>query len=177
MSRVVGLLLSLLPVVAGARGVDASANTITLSLGTEPPSLDSSKSEDGVSGFVLAATNEGLVRLDRRRRIVPAVAERWEIDGLKAVFWLRDDARWQDGSVVTAHDFVYAWRRLVNPRTGASGSTFFSYVIENATEIIGGSKSVESLGVRAVNDRQLEVTLSGPYPTYSLFFSAQPTFR
>lgn len=145
-------------------GVDPEQNAITVSLGTEPPSLDSSLSEDGVSGFVLAAVNEGLVRLDRRRRIAPGVAEKWEVTDTHATFWLRANARWSDGSPVTAQDFVYAWRRLVDPKTGASGSTFFAYVLENGKSILAGDKPVQSLGVEAVDDKTLKVTLSGPIP-------------
>lgn len=149
---------------AFAAGVDPEHNAITISLGSEPPSLDSSRSEDGVSGFVLAAINEGLVRLDKRRRISPGVAEKWEVADTHATFWLRADAKWSDGSPVTAHDFVYAWRRLVDPKTGASGSTFFAYVLENGRSILAGDKPVESLGVEAVDDRTLSVTFSGPIP-------------
>ncbi len=106
--------------MAHASGINPEQQSITISLSTEPPSLDSSLSEDVVSAFVLSAINEGLVRSERNSKIIPGVAEKWRVDGSQAYFWLRKDAKWSDGSVVTAHDFVYSWRRLFDPKTGAS---------------------------------------------------------
>ncbi len=149
--------------VQGA-GVDVENDSITVSLTTEPPSLDSSTSADTTSGFVLGLVNEGLVSIGRRGKIQPAVAKTWELGVNQAIFHLREDARWANGRSVTAQDFVYAWRRLVDPKTAASGSTFFAYVLANAEAILAGELPPSALGVTAVDDYTLKVSLSRPVP-------------
>ena len=157
-------LLASWSLMAAAVGVDPAARSITLSLTVEPPNLDSSHTEDTTSGFILNLTNEGLVRIGPHGEVVPGVAERWKLGNEEATFYLRPDARWADGKPVTAQDFVYAWRRLVNPKTGAAGSTYFAYVLKNATAILAGKKPVASLGVQAIDAQTLHVTLSRPVP-------------
>lgn len=147
-----------------AVGVDKIANTITISLQAEPPNLDSSLSQDTTSGLILNLVNEGLLRIGKRGNPEPAVAKSWIIGEQEITFTLREDARWADGKPVTAHDFVFAWQRLVDPATGAAGSTFFSYVLENAEDILAGQKPPKSLGVKALDDRTLHVQLSRPVP-------------
>ena len=90
------LLASLSEGVAGS-ALDAIAGSVTLALSEEPPQLDSSRATDTVSGQILGHVMEGLLRYDEFNRIVPGVAERWEIGATKATFWLRDDAFWSDG--------------------------------------------------------------------------------
>jgi len=147
-----------------ALGVDVENNRITISLQTEPPNLDSSLSEDTTSGFVLGLINEGLVRIGRRGEIVPGVAEKWQLGDREAIFWLRKNALWSDGEPIVAKDFVYSWRRLVDPKTAASGSTFFTYVLDNASAILAGEMPVTSLGVEAIDDHTLRVNLRRPVP-------------
>ncbi len=147
-----------------AKGVDIEGNRITASLNGEPPTLDSALAEDADSYFLLRHLKEGLVRADGRGKIVPGVASRWRLSPEGATFFLNPEATWSDGKPVTAHDFVFAWRRVVTPATGASGSTFMYYVLANAEEIIAGNKSPETLGVRAIDDLTLEVTTSQHVP-------------
>ncbi|MFT5210065.1 MAG: oligopeptide transport system substrate-binding protein [Flavobacterium sp.] len=162
------ILLSLLFISTSAisEGVNLDSNSITLSMSSEPGTLDSSIVEGSVGSMLIGNFQEGLVKLNRRSHIEPGVAERWEVDGLNVTFWLRQDAKWHDGSLVTAHDFVYAWRRLVDPKTGAGGSTFFAYIFENGKEILAGDKPPESLGVEVINDFQLKIRLSRPTPYF-----------
>ena len=150
--------------VAAAIGVDPAAKSITISLTVEPPSLDSSHTEDTTSGFILNLTNEALVRIGPHGRVVPGVADRWKLGEKDATFYLRPNAKWADGKPVTAHDFVFAWRRLVNPRTGAAGSTFFAHLLKNGHDILAGKKPMDSLGVEAIDDHTLHVELSQPAP-------------
>ena len=147
-----------------AVGVDIENDKITVSLGAEPPNLDSTLSEDTTSGFVLGLTNEGLVNIGRRGEVVPAVAEKWELGANKATFWIRKDAKWADGTSIKAADFVYSWRRLVDPKTAARGSTFFVYILDNAEAILAGDLPTSALGVKALDDLTLELTLSRPVP-------------
>lgn len=160
--------------LAKAGGINFEKSQITLALTTEPPNLDSSLSTDTVSNLILRMTNERLVEMDKRGNIIPGVAERWEKEGLNLTFYLREDAKWSDGKPVTAHDFVYAMRRLVDPATAANGSTFFAYIIDNALDILAGDKHPDQLGVQAVNDRELRVRLSKPAPYFLTVFSFVP---
>ncbi len=141
--------------------VDAITQTLTIALSQEPPQLDSTKATDQVSGFVLGHLMEGLVRYDKRGNIIPGVAEKWEMDKKTATFWLREDAKWSNGEPVTAHDFVFAWRRVVDPKT-ASEYAFIFAPIKNAIEINEGRRLVSELGVVALDDRTLQVTLERP---------------
>lgn len=161
---------------AYAQGVNPETKSITVSLSGEPSTLDSSLAEDSVSYFLLRHIKEGLVRVNSRGQLTPGVAERWEATDRKATFYLNPNATWSDGKPVTAHDFVFAWRRTVTPSTGASGSTFMYFVLENAQEIIAGKKPPETLGVRAIDDHTLEVTTSQSVPYLTRVLSGSPFF-
>ena len=158
------LLCTLFAASSHGKGVSADAKTITASLAGEPPTLDSSLTEDSESNFILSQIKEGLVRTDSRGKIAPGVAERWETHAQGATFYLNPNAKWSDGKPVTAYDFEFAWKRTVTPATGASGSTFMYFVLDNAAEIIAGEKPVTTLGVRAINATPLEVTTSHYVP-------------
>src|SRR5690625_2586476 len=112
------------------------------------PTMDSSLATDESSFVYLAATTEGLYRLDAETQTSPGIAEDHEEsdDGLTWTFNLRDDAKWQNGDPVTAHDFVYAWQRAVDPDTGSEyGPYMMNGVIKNAEAISKGDKPVEDL--------------------------------
>src|SRR5687767_7801415 len=143
------------------RAIDFETKTITTVLADEPPQLDSTRATDQISFFVLGHTMEGLLKYDASNRLVPGVAERWDIRPAGATFWLREDARWSDGQPVTAHDFVFAWRKVVDPQT-ASQYAFILYYLKNAEAINSKQMPPERLGVRAVSDRELEVEFERP---------------
>lgn len=153
-------ILTLIGTYAHSTGVNVDDKRITVSLNGEPPSLDSALAEDSDSYFLLRQVKEGLVRADARGKIVPGVATHWDVHDKGATFYLNPNAKWSDGKPVTAHDFEFAWRRVATPATGASGSTFMYFVLENAQDIIAGKKPPEALGVRAIDDLTLEVTTS-----------------
>ncbi|MCE2461614.1 MAG: peptide ABC transporter substrate-binding protein [Pseudomonadales bacterium] len=146
--------------------VDASTGTITLSLGGEPPQLDSTRGTDAVSFNILGHTMEGLLRYDPDNRLEAGVAERWEKTGDTMVtFHLRPNARWSNGEPVTAHDFVFSWRKVLDP-ANASEYAFILYGLKNAEAINNGTMPVESLEVHALDDRTLEVHLERPVPYF-----------
>jgi len=145
--------------------VDAVTGTITLSLGGEPPQLDSTRGTDAVSFNILGHTMEGLLRYDADNRLVGGVAERWVIDDATATFRLRPQARWSNGEPITAHDFVFAWRKVLDP-LNASEYAFILYGLKNAEAVNRGEMPLESLGVFAVDDRTLEVHLERPVPYF-----------
>ncbi len=104
----------------------------------------------------------------------PGVAERWEVseDGRTYTFHLRDDARWTSGRAVTAHDFVYSWRRKLAPDTGST-SVEPLYWIEGARAFNEGkTQDPETVGVRAADDRTLVVTLDSPTPFWLEYVAA-----
>ena len=129
----------------------------------EPTSLDP---QIGIGNeiFIIRDLHEGLVSLSSEGKILPAAAERWETrDGLVYTFFLRKDAYWSNGDPVTAHDFVFSWRRLTDPETGAPYGWYLGGAgVKNATEINLGSMPPESLGVAAIDDHTLQVTLAKP---------------
>ena len=145
--------------------VDAATGTITLSLGGEPPQLDSTRGTDAVSFNILGHTMEGLLRYDAENRLVGGVAERWEIGETTATFHLRREARWSNGEPITAHDFVFSWRKVLDP-VNASEYAFILYVLKNAEAINNGEMPVEALEVFAVDDRTLRVHLEQPVPYF-----------
>lgn len=159
------------PAENGSKGGNnklAAEQVLHLAADQEPPQLDSAKSADGVSFTVLVNTMEGLMSLDKNNQPVPAVAkEDPEIskDGLTYTFHLRHHSQWSDGSPVTAHDFEYAWKRALNPKT-ASPYAFVFYDIKNAEAYNTGKATADDVGVNALDDHTLEVQLNQPTPTF-----------
>jgi len=144
-----------------AQSVDAASGTVKIAIAQEPPQLNSMKATDQVSIFVIGHVMEGLTRYDRRGNLAPGVAERWELGNTTAKFWLRKDAKWSNGDPVTAHDFVFAWRSAVDPNT-ASEYAFILYPVKNAEAINQGNMPVTALGIEAIDDHTLTVTLERP---------------
>ena len=99
---------------------------------------------------------------------VPGVAESWDNKDFKVwTFHIRKDAKWSDGSPVTAQDFVYSWQRLADPKTASPYASYLQYGhVANVDEIIAGKKRATDLGVKAIDDKTFEVTLSEPVPYF-----------
>ena len=130
-----------------------------------PRSLDPSLSTDEPSYEVLINLFEGLTTLNARAVVVPGVASSWTVtkNGLRYVFHLRHDARWSNGAPVTAQDFVYAWRRVVDPATAAQYAESLNMIV-NAPAIVGGKLPPSALGVHAEGPWTLVVDLREPAP-------------
>lgn len=141
--------------------IDHATRTITTSIRNEPPNLDTTRMTDTTSGMIAGHVMEGLLRYGFTGEVEPGVAERWDIRTDGATFWLREEARWSDGKPVTAHDFVFAWQTVVDP-ANASQYAFIFYVIKNGEKINTGELPRETLGVRAVDDRTLEIEFENP---------------
>ncbi|QXB54667.1 peptide ABC transporter substrate-binding protein [Aeromonas sp. FDAARGOS 1415] len=146
--------------------------------GAEPESLDPALIRSGFPGeVVLVDLFEGLVSEDGQGRIVPAQAQRWEMreDGLVWRFFLRPQLKWSNGEPLTARDFVYAWRRLLNPALASpSAGLLLATGINNAQSIYGGALDPEALGVEAESDLILKVTLERPVPYFLQLISQRP---
>ncbi|MDP1723513.1 MAG: peptide ABC transporter substrate-binding protein [Alphaproteobacteria bacterium] len=131
---------------------------------------------------VLRDLYEGLTNASADNEALPGVATKWDIseDRKKYTFHLRHDAKWSDGTPVTAEHFVFGWKRALDPKT-TSPKADLIYIIENAEEIVKGTKKIDDLGIKAIDPYTFEVTLRNPYPyflnllTHSIFFPLLPS--
>lgn len=157
---------------------DATVFKLNLSSG-EPPSLDPSLMTDSSSYAVARGLFEGLTRIDESGAILPGIAESWDIseNGLTYTFHLRNNAKWSNGDPVTAGDFVFSWTRTLKPET-ASEYAYQLYYIAGAEEYNAGeTTNTDGLGIKAVDDYTLEVTLKSPAPYFlglTSFFTYYP---
>ncbi|MEH7085240.1 peptide ABC transporter substrate-binding protein [Neobacillus drentensis] len=152
----------------------------------EIPSMDSVMSQDVLSFTMLNATNEGLYRLDPDQKVIPGVAEAaptYNDDKSVITIKLKQDTKWSNGDPVTAHDFVFAWQRAIDPKVAAPyGAYFMEGKIKNASEIVAGKAKLDDLGIKALDDYTLEITLVRPLPyiesylTFPLFFPQNKKF-
>ena len=125
----------------------------------EHSSVDPQVVEDTDGADIVRDLFEGLMNQDEDGNLVPGVATGFEVNDTKDVyiFTLRDEAKWSNGDPVTAGDFVYAWKRAVDPELSSPYAWFMELMsIENAAEIIAGEKPVDELGVKAIDDKTLE---------------------
>ena len=145
----------------------------------EVESLDPQVATDGTSFEVIANYTDGLTQMDADGAAVPAIAESWDVseDGTIYTFHLREDANWSNGEPVTANDFVFAWQRAADPALASEYSYMLSDIgqIKNAAAIIAGEMDKSELGVKAIDDKTLEVTLEVPV-SYFLSLMYFPTF-
>lgn len=134
--------------------------------GAEPETLDPAKMESVQANHILSDLFEPLVTLDPADRPVPAAAANWQIskDGLTYLFHLRNDLKWSDGSPLTASDYVYSLRRVLDPKNGGVNA-YLLYPIKHAREIAEGQISdFKQLGVDAPDPLTLRFTLEHPTP-------------
>ncbi|HFV9241141.1 oligopeptide ABC transporter substrate-binding protein OppA [Enterobacter bugandensis] len=146
----------------------AEKQTLVRNNGAEVQSLDPHKIEGVPESNVNRDLFEGLLVTDVNGHPAPGVAEKWENKDFKVwTFHLRKDAKWSDGTPVTAEDFVYSWQRLANPNTASPYASYLQYGhIANIDDIIAGKKPVTDLGVKAIDANTFEVTLSEPVPYF-----------
>jgi len=170
MKRALPLLFLCLLAIAGCddRAPDSPAGTVLhRGTGEEPESLDVHKSRSTEAGHVQRDLGEGLVGYTPDGELIAAAAQQWEIsaDGTEYWFELRPGVRWSNGEPLTAVDFVYSYRRLVDPATAAFYTQSVAEVA-NATEIIAGDLPPASLGVEALSDGRLHIRLRQPVPYF-----------
>lgn len=149
---------------------------IIVNLSVEPKTIDPSLNAQIYGVIYISHVFEGLTVRDRNNKIVPGVAEDWEIsaDGKTYTFFLRTNSTWSDGKPVVAEDFVYSWQRQVDPKV-ASEYSYQHEPVKNAMAITRGEMPVDSLGVKALDDHTLVVELEAP-TAYFLEVAAFPTF-
>jgi len=154
---------------AGTEGGGETAATgaeriLKLRIDGEPGSLDTNYAFDGTSNTIVNATTSSLFRIDKNNEVVPDLVDTYTTsdDGLIYTFVLKETT-WTSGAPLTAHDFVYSWKRLVDPDGGFGNAQQLSAAgILNAAAIIAGEKPASTLGVEALDNTTLQITLDRP---------------
>ena len=157
----------------------ADDQTFTYSLLDEFTTADPQMVEDVSGSYFVRDLFEGLMNQDADGNLIPGVATGYTTNEAKDVytFTLRDNARWSDGNQVTAHDFVYAWRRLADPATASPYSWFADIMaLENVGAVMSGELPPEALGVRALDNHTLEVRLTASLPYFAAMTTHASTF-
>ncbi|MTV82331.1 peptide ABC transporter substrate-binding protein [Secundilactobacillus folii] len=159
----------LLGACSSNKSTSSSKQAITLPTDQELSTIDLSKSTALSTFNTLNNTNEGLYRLGKNSKAEPGIAKSESVsnDQLTYTYNLRSNAKWSNGDPVTAQDFVYSWRRTVNPTTGSQYGYLFSG-IKNADAIQNKKKAVNSLGIKALGKYKLQVTLEKKIPYLKL---------
>lgn len=164
--RLLGTSLLLTSLMFGASQALAEA-VLHRGNGGEPQTLDYAHISIDIEGFVVRDMFEGLTIFDANGKIIPGTAESWTVSDDETVytFKIRDNANWSDGSPVTADDFVFAMRRLEDPKTAAEYANIL-YPIKNAEKANKGEVPIDQLGVKAIDAKTLEITLERPTPFF-----------
>lgn len=174
------MLSSLLVLVAGcgSKKANDSKKEISVALNSELSSVDVSLAMDNTSSDVMEQVGEGLYDFTAKGGVKPALATnkpKATDHGKKYVFNLRKDAKWSNGKPVTAKDFVYSWRRTVDPKTKSPQSYYFDGV-KNYQAIANGKKAPSSLGIKANGKYKLEVTLDRAMPYFPSILAVSASF-
>ncbi|WP_417897634.1 peptide ABC transporter substrate-binding protein [Bacillus haimaensis] len=153
----------------------ASEQVLNISATADIPTLDSTQAHDAIAFDVLNNNNEGLYRQDENHQPILAIAEKHDVsdDGMVHTFTLRD-ATWSNGKSVTAQDFEFAWKRVFET-AGPYNFMFVTASVKNAEAIMNEEMAADQLGVKAVDEKTLEVTLENPNPLFETLLTF-PTF-
>lgn len=157
----------------------AEDQTFTFRTFDEPSTFDPGLLSDTIAADISRQLFEGLYEQDNEGNLVPALAAGRDVseDGKTYTFHLRPDAKWSNGQPVTAHDFVYAWRRVVNPETNSSYAWYIGLMsVVNAGEIIAGNKQPQELGIQAIDDYTLQVQLDTAISYFPMMLTLSTTF-
>lgn len=143
------------------------ADELTVNNAAEPESLDPHKVSGVPESNILRQMFVGLTSTDGDGNTIPGMAESWETTDNKVWTFKLRDAKWSNGDPVTAHDFVYSMRRLGDPATASPYATYLADAkVVNAQDIVDGKAKPDTLGVKAIDDKTLEITLSEPVPYF-----------
>ncbi|WP_068977875.1 MULTISPECIES: peptide ABC transporter substrate-binding protein [Aeromonas] len=183
---IAGMVAGLFALPAGAAEVPAGTKllpdaqqTYVTNIGSEPTTIDPQLVEESAGSAIVNDLFEGLYTLDANGKTLPAGALSYELDSTGTVytFKLRPEAKWSNGEPVTAADYVYGWQRAANPKTASNYAWFIELMgITNASEVIQGKKSPDTLGVKALDEHTLQVTLKNPVPFFLKTLAHYTTF-
>ncbi len=138
-------------------------NLITVDNGEDPPTLDTALAQDSTSARILYDLFEGLTSFDQSLKVIPGLAEKWEIspDGKVYTFHLRSSLKFSDGSPITAEDVVFSWQRLADPKVASPYNNLTANIV-NGLAIIAGKLPATQLGVKALDAKTVQITLNHP---------------
>lgn len=148
---------------------------LRINLACKTPTLDPRITRSDNSATIVKLLYEGLTRMGKDKKPMPAIAERIEVsdDGKRYTFYLRESC-WSDGSAITAHDFEYSWKKVLETSKNAHYHYTFK-VIKNARAIFDKKMDVDTAGIHAINPKTLVVDLEYPVP-YFLEFTSHWTY-
>jgi oligopeptide transport system substrate-binding protein len=178
LSLIAFMMVIIFGAVACGKKAEPDKKYLRIAKDVELASMDQHEASDGLSLAMIAATIEGLYSVDAAGTPIPAIAESYEVseDGLNYIFHMRKDAKWSNGTPVTANDFVFAWRRLIDPAIASEYNFIMDIAsVKNASKIIAGELKTDELGVKALDENTLEVNLEVPVP-YFLNLMSFPSF-
>ncbi|MEP1143196.1 MAG: peptide ABC transporter substrate-binding protein [Henriciella sp.] len=160
----------------GGGNVDDDTLTLRRGISAKVDTLDPHRSSAAWENIVIGDMFHGLMQHTADGQVIPAMADSWTTseDGLTWTFTLRD-ATWSDGVAVTAQDFVYALRRIQDPAIASQYSSLL-YVIKNAQPLNEARVAPEDLGVRAIDEKTLEIVLEEPAPYFLGLLTHYTTF-
>ncbi|WP_111979613.1 ABC transporter substrate-binding protein [Algibacillus agarilyticus] len=146
----------------------AKKQELVRGIGAEVPSLDPHKSEAMNSSIVIRDLLEGLTSEDENGNLIPGAASHWHTeDNRTFLFYLRPDAVWSNGDPVTAHDFVYSWRRLADPLTASPYGWYLEMTtIKYAADVLAGKLKPNKLGITAIDNLTLKIELTESLPYF-----------
>ena len=178
-SKLIGLsVLSLasVGVLAACGNSNSAQKNIQFSIPTDVASLDTTLLTDQYSYDVAGNVEEGATRVNSKGDAALALAKSIDVskDGLTYTITLRDGLKWSNGDKLTAKDFVYAWQRAVDPKTG-SEYAYLMGAVKGANDIMASKAAVNTLGIKADSDTQFTVTLAQPTP-YFKFLLSEPVY-
>ncbi|MFZ5987564.1 MAG: peptide ABC transporter substrate-binding protein [Bacillota bacterium] len=158
-------------ILSGCSSAKAGSQELNLNLGDEPLTLDPQLVFDATPMRVVNAIFEGLCRKDKNGVPIPGAAKSWDIseDKLTYTFYIRDDARWWDGSSVTANDFKEGWLRALDPKPATHEPSYMGYLlfcIKGAQEYAFGEGKKEDVAINVKDEKTLIVTLIKPTPYF-----------
>ena len=163
MKKVISIVLFASLLILSCSSQSSEPNSIVVSLGGEVATIDPHLNNANIGTVYIRHFFEGLMKKDKDGKIIGGMAENYKMsdDGLTYTFYLRTNAKWSDGIAVTADDFVYSYRRFVDPDTAAPYSTLMS-PIKNALKVNKGELPLEELGIKKIDDYTVEITLENP---------------
>ncbi len=157
----------------------SDSKVVNLMSATELTSLDTTSMLDFPDAIVQTAAFEGLYALDDKDKIIPAAAKalpKISADGKTYTIELRKDGKWSNGDKVTAKDFIFAWKKLADPKNSRIYNFLVQDTILNGAEVAEGKKSVNELGVKAIDDYTIEIQLKEAKPYFTSILAFPPFF-
>ncbi len=156
-----------LPWVSEAHAEEGVDRYLVWNLTSEPASWDPTTNSASIADYMCTQMFEGLT-YPTVDGFEPGVAETWDVseDGLTYTFHLRDNAKWSDGSPVTAHDFEYSWKRICDPAVASDALQAMTDYVQGAQEFFDGTGSRDDVKATAIDDYTFEVTLKNPAPFF-----------